>query len=337
MRRFDKKHNMEKANILAEQRYLESKGLISENDINESERINMADFFGDTTNNSDTLLKMFSKYEPNKSWFMTVGYVNNVSLGVTIKNENMSELEEIARRLNNPAFTSMVDSDEFQAAKASGKNFKSPFASRKVKGETIPSKVYSTKMFTIQWGNMNQKADRDAEIKKAYDKYGIEWKDGGEIDTDDKRGKGWDKIPATPFEKHQNTGTQRLAIYGKKEGIKEAPTKYFLNFGGDVTELTKEEVNYIFSLSPKTKSKMPKRLLDMENQEAAREIYELEQAYQYRALNLDKISYISCAMNVDGENKKFSYFNKDVVPKGLNPGEFAEFINPNPTNITTSK
>ena len=30
-----------------------------------------------------------------------------------------------------------------------------------------------------------------------------------------------------------HTGTQRLAIYGKKEGIKEAPTKYFLNFGGD--------------------------------------------------------------------------------------------------------
>jgi hypothetical protein len=34
MRRFDKKHNIEKANLLAEQRYLESKGLIKE-DINE--------------------------------------------------------------------------------------------------------------------------------------------------------------------------------------------------------------------------------------------------------------------------------------------------------------
>tara|TARA_Y100000389_G_scaffold199912_1_gene239260 strand:- start:946 stop:1290 length:345 start_codon:yes stop_codon:yes gene_type:complete len=31
MRRFDKKHNIEKANLLAEQRYLESKGLIKEN------------------------------------------------------------------------------------------------------------------------------------------------------------------------------------------------------------------------------------------------------------------------------------------------------------------
>ena len=33
MRRFDKKHNIEKANLLAEQRYLMSKGLISENNI----------------------------------------------------------------------------------------------------------------------------------------------------------------------------------------------------------------------------------------------------------------------------------------------------------------
>jgi hypothetical protein len=32
MRRFDKKNNIRKANLLAEQRYLESKGLIIEND-----------------------------------------------------------------------------------------------------------------------------------------------------------------------------------------------------------------------------------------------------------------------------------------------------------------
>jgi hypothetical protein len=353
MRRFDKKKNMEKANILAEQRYLESKGLIKESfhepdgtpigvnhkhePINEADRINMAEFFGDTTSSVETLLKMFSKYQPNNSWFMTVGYVNNASLGVTIKNENMPELEDIAKRLDNPAFTDMIGSEEWVSARDAGKNFKSPFAARKVKGEVIPSKVYATKSFTIQWGNMNQKAEKDAEVKKVYDKHGIEWQDGGEIDTKDKRGQGWDQIPGTPFQQHQNTGTQRLAIHGKKEGIKNAPTKYFLNFQGDVTELTPDEVNYVFSLSPKSyNAKMPKRLLDMENQEAAKEIHALEQAYQFRALDLSKISYIRCAMNVDGENKKFSYFNKNVVPAGLNPGEFEEFINPNPTSITAS-
>jgi len=35
MRRFDKKYNIQKANLLAEQRYLESKGLIKEEKLNE--------------------------------------------------------------------------------------------------------------------------------------------------------------------------------------------------------------------------------------------------------------------------------------------------------------
>jgi hypothetical protein len=34
-------------------------------------------------------------------------------------------------------------------------------------------------------------------------------------------------------------------------------------------------------------------------------------------------------MEIDGQNKKFSYLNKNVAPAGLNPGEFTEFINPN--------
>lgn len=37
MRRFDKKNNIAKANLLAEQRYLESKGLIKENMVDESD------------------------------------------------------------------------------------------------------------------------------------------------------------------------------------------------------------------------------------------------------------------------------------------------------------
>jgi hypothetical protein len=265
---------------------------------------------------------------------MSVGYVNNVDLSVTIKNETMPELEDIARKLGNPAFTNMVDSEEWSNARDSFgkqkvKNFKNPFAPKTVQGEKIPSKVYSSKSFTIQWGNMRSKADKDADVKSVYDKYGIDWQQGGEVDTDDWRGRGWEPLDGTPFSQHKDTKTKRLAIYAKKESVKAGKTKYFLNFQGDIAELTPEETSYIFSLSPKSyEAKMPKRLLDMENQEAAQEIFALENTYDFKSLDLDKISYIRCAMQINGENKKFSYLNKNVAPAGLNPGDFAKLIDP---------
>ena len=73
---------------------------------------------------------------------------------------------------------------------------------------------------------------------------------------------------------------------------------------------------------------MPYRLLNMENQEAAQEIFSMEELYNFKNLDLEKISYIRCAMQVDGGNKKFSYLNKNVVPAGLTPGEFAQIIQP---------
>jgi len=334
MRKIDKLNNIIKANILSEQRYLKSKNNLNENifeefDINESERISMSEFFGDVTDNVDTLLKMFSKYQPNRSWFMTVGYVNGVDLSVTIKNEDMPKLEEIARKLNNEAFTNMVDSAEWKLSKESGKSFKSPFAAKTEKGVKIPSKVYSSKSFTIQWGNMLSKSDKDAAVKSVYDKYGIEWNAGGQIDVGDKRGSGWDPIQGTPFGQHQGTGTMRLAIYGKKEAIKAGKTKYFLYNDGVLGEMNEQETNFVFNLSPKSyENKMPKRLLDMENQEAAQEIYAVENLYDFKNLDLEKISYIRCSMNIDGENTKFSYLNKNVAPDGLTPGEFARFITP---------
>jgi hypothetical protein len=33
-------------------------------------------------------------------------------------------------------------------------------------------------------------------------------------------------------------------------------------------------------------------------------------------------------MQINGENKKFSYLNKNVAPAGLNSGDFANFIDP---------
>lgn len=329
MRRFDKQKNMVKANLIAEQLYLSSKGLLKEDSLTEEERISMSEFFGDVTDNVDTLLKMFSKYQPNRNWFMTVGYANGVDLSVTIKNEDMPKLEDVARKLNNPAFNEMVDSAEWNLSKTGGKTFKSPFAGKTEKGVKIPSKVYSTKSFTIQWGNIMSKADRDAAVKSVYDKHGIEWKDGGEIDINDKRGSGWEPVQGTPFQQHQNTNTQRLAIYGKKESIKSGKTKYFLNYNGQLGELSPEEADFIFTLSPKSyEAKMPKRLLDMENQEAANEIWSMENTYDFKSLDLSKITYIRCAMEVDGENKKFSYLNKNVAPAGLNSGDLAKFINP---------
>ncbi len=183
MRRFDKTKNIQKANLLAEQRYLQSKGIIKENmvdesDLYEAERVSMSEFFGNVTDNVDTLLKMFSKYKPNNSWFMTVGYVNNVSsssLPVNINPENLAGFEEIAAKLDNPKLKryldSMIGSDEWTSVKnkyavdqeraARGLKTKSPgkatytnpYAGRKYKDSetkeeiTIPSKVYSTKSF----------------------------------------------------------------------------------------------------------------------------------------------------------------------------------------------
>jgi hypothetical protein len=298
-------------------------------ELNEADRIDMAEFFGDMTNNVDTLMKMFSKYQPNQSWFMNVGYANGVSLGVTIKNENMEELENVARQLNNDAFTAMINSEEWQAAKAGGKNFKSPYAAKTVNKVKLPTKVYTTKSFMIQWGNIRSKADKDAELKTVYDKHGLSWSDDGGIDPSDKRGLGWEPIQGTPFSQHGDTGTQRLAIYGKKEHIQKGKTKHFLNYEDKIGELSPEEANFIFSLSPKSyEKKMPKRLLDLENQEAAQEIFAMENTYDFKSLDLSKITYIRCAMEVNGENKKFSYVNKNVAPAGLNPGDLAEFINP---------
>ena len=335
MRRFDKTKNMQKANLLAEQRYLQSKGVIKENivdesDLYEAERTSMSEFFGDVTDNVDTLLKMFSKYKPTNSWFMTVGYVNNVNISVRIKNEELAKVDSMARQLNSPIFNHMVDSLEFSTAKDKGKLYNNPYAPRTQKGETIPSKVYSTKNFTIQWGNIRSKSDKDAAVKSVYDKHGVEWPEGGEIDVNDKRGRGWEPIQGTPFAQHQDTGTKRLAIYGKKESIKSGKSKFFLNFEGEVKELTPEETNFLFNVLDTTsrESKMPYRLLSMENQEAAQEIFAVEELYSFKNLDLDKISYIRCAMQVDGENKKFSYLNKNVVPAGLTPGAFAEIIKP---------
>ncbi len=335
MRRFDKTKNLQKANLLAEQRYLQSKGFITENivdesDLYEAERVSMSEFFGDVTDNVDTLLKMFSKYKPNNSWFMTVGYVNNVDISVRIKNEELPRVEAMARQLNSPIFNHMIDSLDFTTAKDKGKLYNNPYAPRTQKGESIPSKVYSTKNFTIQWGNIRSKSDKDAAVKSVYDKHGIEWPQGGEIDVNDKRGRGWEPIPGTPFAQHQDTGTKRLAIYGKKESIKSGKSKFFLNFEGEVKELTPEEINFLFNVLDTTsrESKMPYRLLSMENQEAAQEIFAVEELYSFKNLDLDKISYIRCAMQVDGENKKFSYLNKNVVPAGLTPGAFAEIIKP---------
>ena len=35
----------------------------------------------------------------------------------------------------------------------------------------------------VQWGNKRTKSDKDAELRNVYDKYGLEWPEGGEIDT----------------------------------------------------------------------------------------------------------------------------------------------------------
>lgn len=358
MRRFDKTKNIQKANLLAEQRYLQSKNIIKENmvdesDLYEAERISMSEFFGDVTDNVDTLLKMFSKYKPNNSWFMTVGYVNNVgAIPVNINPENLAKFEEIATNIDSPTLKryldSMIGSEEWTSVKnkyavdqeraAKGLKTKSPgkaaytnpYAGRKYKDSetkediTIPSKVYSTKSFTVQWNNVKTKADRDAEITALRAKHGITG-DEGSIPTDDMRGRGYERVPGTPFKQHQGTKNTMLDFYAKG-GVKSHKSKFFINFDGDISELTPEDANFIFANSKSTNKVMPKRLADMANQEAAREIWEMESLYEFKNFNLENIFFINCTMNIDGDNKKFSYINRNAVPSGLNPSEFSEFI-----------
>jgi hypothetical protein len=284
---------------------------------------------------------------------MTIGYVNNVGLKVGIVPSD--ELENIARKLGNPAFTSMVDSEDWKGTKgtfvkASGnpRTYKNPYAKsvrnkmgddgKKVVGddgkpvkETIYSKVYSIKGFTVQWGNIKNKSDKDSEVKAAYDKHGLEWGVDGAIDPNDKRGQGWkttDDLKGTPFQKHDTTKNIRLAMYSKKEGVKHGKSKYFLNYKGDIAELTPDELEYLWTISPKSsyEKPMPKRLAMLANQEAAQEIFNLENSYDFKNLNLNKIVYINCSMRIDGEIKKFTYVNKNAAPDGLDAGEFNQFI-----------
>ena len=356
MRKSDKLKKLFKANILAENRYLESKGFMGEEIIDE-DRTSMSEFFGETTDNVDTLLKMFAKYQPTSGWFMNVGYVNNVSNGTiqtSFKADDIFKFEEIVDKLDNPKLKryadSMTGSEEWSSVKdkygvdqerlsrglktpSKGKSvYKNPYSSVSKKNpETqknevvMPSKIYSSKNYTIKWDNLNQKADKDAEMKKVYDKHGLDWEEGA-IDTDDWRGKGWEPMPGVPFSKHEKTKNKRLAVYSKG-GVKSHKSKFFINFEDDIAELNDEETNFIFANSKDFNNKpMPRRLQAMENQEAASEIHALENAYGFKNLDLNKISYITCSMNINGENIRFSYVNRDAAPDGLDAGEFREFI-----------
>ncbi len=315
----------------------------------------MSEFFGETTDNVDTLLKMFSKYQPTQGWFMTVGYVNNVGthrLPANIKPESIAEFEEIAQKLDNPTLKRYIESmtgdeewtrvkdkyavDQDRAArglksKSPGKStYTNPYAGRSYKDketkETIkvPAKIYSTKNFTIQWNNVKTKSDRDAEITSVRDKYGLGGEEGA-IPNDDWRGQGYERVPGTPFKQHQGTGNSMIDFYAKG-GVKSSKSKFFINFDGDITELTPEETDFIFVNTIPKEKVMPKRLASMENQEAAQEIFAMENAYEFKNFKLENISYIICSMDIEGENKKVSYINRNAVPGGLNPGEFAEFI-----------
>jgi hypothetical protein len=365
MRRFDKNLNIQKANLLAEQRYLESKGLVNENyELTEEGRISMSEFFGETTDNVETLFKMFSKYQPTDSWFMTVGYVNNArnsEIPNTLKIGDIKTFEGIAAKLESPTLMryakTLMDSPDWETVKqtydkdqerfARGlksntpptkdfhpkRQFKNPFSAvekstkdpetGKINTEILePAKLYSTKSFTVQWGNIKQKSDRDSELLAIRAKHGLTG-DEGAIPTDDKRGGGYSPVPGTPFKQHQNTKNVMIDFYAKG-GVRSHESKYFINFNGEIAELTPEEKKFIWK--EWVPASMPDRLSSMSNQEAAQELFKMEQLYEMKNFKLQNISYIICSMNIDGENKKFSYINRNAAPSGLNPGEFKEFI-----------
>lgn len=301
--------------------------LIEDFDI--SDRVGMSEFMSEQTDNVDTLLKLMSKYTPRDYWMVSVGYLNNTNIPVTVKPSK--ELEDMGKSFKDPDIDKIINSDEWKSGK-----IKHPHASKTIKGEKQPSTIYKMKVYTCQWlsddARNKMKSDKDSEVMNAYKKRGLE---PPEIDVDDKRGSGWEPIQGTPFSKHSNTGTQRFVIYRKTNCYKDAPSKYFIkNYDGKILELSNEKANFYFKLSQTNNTnKMPARLAAIEDEEMRKELFDIENMYEYKNIDLEKIPFLNCSCVVDGKPVRLTYINRNAAPDGVNPGDFKQFIENEIENI----
>lgn len=294
------------------------------NDVNEfdiSNRTNVSEFMSEETDNVGTLIKMMSKYTPEDYWMVSVGYLNNTNIPVTVKPSK--ELEDVGKSFNDEYINSIIGSEDWKSGK-----MKHPHAAKTVKGEKIPSTIYKLKTFTCQWlsneARNKMKADKDSQIMAIYKNKGLT---PPEIDIDDKRGSGWESIEGTPFSKHINTGTERFVIYRKTNCYKDTPAKYFIRINNTIEELPKEKADFFFKISQTDNTtKMPTRIAMIEDEEMRKEIFNIENMYEFKNIDLSKIPFLNCSCVVDGKTVKLTYVNRNVAPDGVNPGEFAEFI-----------
>lgn len=302
--------------------------LINEDDFDISGRISMSEFMSEETDNVDTLIKMMSKYTPEDYWMVSVGYINNTNIPVTVKPSK--ELEDMGKSFNDDNINSIIGSDEWKSGK-----MKHPHAGKTVKGEKIPSTIYKMKVYICQWlskdARNKMKSDRESKVIAAYNKRGIQ---PPETDVDDKRGSGWDDIQDTPFSQHANTGTKKFVMYRKANCFKDAPSKFFIKINDKIEELGKDKANFYFKMSQTDNSvKTSTRIAAIEDEEMRKELFDIEKMYEYKNIDLEKIPFLNCSAIVNGKSIKLTYVNKNATPDGLNPGDFKMFIEKEINNL----
>lgn len=284
-----------------------------------TDRTSMSEFMSEETDNVDTLIKMMSKYTPKDYWLVSIGYINNLDMAATANTSK--EVEDYGRGLGDDYINSIIDSDEWKSGK-----MKHPHAERQVKGEKIPATIYIMKTYTCQWlspeARNKMKADKDAQLMGSFQKYNLP---PHEVDPNDRRGADWDPIEGTPFDKHKNTGTKRYVMYRKSKCYADTKPIYFINKGGKIEEISKEKADFFIKLGPRKKS-IPKYIAAIEDEQIRQEILGIENMYEFKNLDLQKIPFLNCACVVDGKNVRLTYINKNAGPTGVNPGEFKQFI-----------
>jgi hypothetical protein len=286
-------------------------------------RISASQLMSTETDNVDTLLKLMSKYTPKDGWLVSVGYLSNGDIPVKVN--PTPEMEELGKKLagEDENIRKIINSEEWKAGK-----MKHPHAKRTENKIEIPSTIYKLKTYTCQFltkeARHKLKSEKDAQVMAAYKTRGVEPR---EIEMNDKTGLGWYSIEGTPFEKHAETGTQRYAMYRKTNCYKDK-SKYFIKIDNNIEELTKEKINFYYGISKKDKEDnyIPPKFRYIEDDDLRNELMSIENLYEFKILDLEKIPFLNCTAVVDGKNIKLTYINKNAVPKGVEKGKFASFI-----------
>jgi len=291
------------------------------NEFNTGDRTHMSEFMSEGIDSVETLLTMMSKYTPKDHWLVTIGYLSNSNVPVRVKTS--PELEDSGKALGDDYVNSLMGSEEWKSGK-----MKHPHAGRTVKGEKIPSTIYKLKTYTCQWLGQDArnkiKTQKDSDTLAAYKDAGV---DPIEVGPNDKRGSGWSSIEGTPFDSHENTGTQRFVMYRKTGCYRDTPSTYFLKVEDDIQPISKEKASFLFQMS-QTKSgvKMPRRLEAIEDEGLRDKLWSIESLYEFKNFDLNKIPFLNCTCEVDGENVKLTYVNKNAAPNGVGEGDFQSFI-----------